>query len=110
MKYRDFAVNRRVGMKGLWSRLFWRIILPFVLAFAQAIVWVLFGRIPTFGISPRSSNINVYVSAATFVVCLVVALWNTLRWGKEAETFESEIKEEDEIEKERRRRSEWIER
>ena len=46
------------------------------------------------------------MSAATFVVCLVVALWNTLRWGKEAETFEAEIKEEDEIEKERRRRSE----
>ena len=52
MKYRGFAVNRRVGMKGLWSRLFWRIFLPFVVAFAQAIVWVLFGRIPTFGISP----------------------------------------------------------
>ena len=66
-------------MKSILARLFWRIILPLVVAFAQAIVWVLFGRIPTFGISPRSPNISVYVSAATFVVCLVVAFWNTLR-------------------------------
>jgi uncharacterized membrane protein len=50
------------------------------------------------------------VSVATFVVCLVVALWNTLRWSKEAEVYESELKEADEIEKERRRRSEWTER
>jgi len=50
------------------------------------------------------------VSAATFVVCLVVALWNTLRWSKGAEAYESELKEADEIEKERRRRSEWNER
>lgn len=84
--------------------------LPFAVAFAQAIVWVLFGRIPTFGISPRGPDISVYVSAATFVVCLVVALWNTLRWSKEAEVFESELKEADEIEKERRRRADWIER
>ena len=97
-------------MKSIWARLFWKIILPFVVAFAQATVWVLFGRIPTFGISSRSPNISVYVSAATFVVCLVVALWNTLRWSREAEVFESELKEADKIEKERRRRSEWIER
>jgi hypothetical protein len=77
-------------------------------AFAQAIVWVLFGRIPTFGLSARSPNISVYVSAATFVACLVVA--NTLRWSKEAEVFESELREADKIEKERRRRSEWTER
>lgn len=97
-------------MKSIWARLFWKIILPFVVALAQAIVWVLFGRIPTFGISSRSPNVSVYVSAATFVVCLVVALWNTLRWSKEAEVFESALKEADKIEKERRRRSEWIER
>jgi hypothetical protein len=99
-------------MRRAWggSRLFWRIILPFVVAFAQAIVWVLFGRIPTFGISPRSPNISVYVSAATFVVCLVVALWNTLGWGKEAEDFESHLKDAEEVERERQRRSNWIER
>jgi ABC-type nickel/cobalt efflux system permease component RcnA len=97
-------------MKSIWARLFWKIILPFVVAFAQALVWVLFGRIPTFGISSRSPNVSVYLSAATFVVCLVVALWNTLRWSKEAEVFESELREADKIEKERRRRSEWIER
>jgi low affinity Fe/Cu permease len=97
-------------MKRFWARLFWRIILPFVVAFAQAIVWVLFGRIPGFGFSSRSPNISVYVSAAIFVVCLAVALWNTLRWSKEAELFESELREADKIEKERRRRSEWIER
>jgi hypothetical protein len=67
MKKSIFRYHRRVGMKGIWSRLFWKIILPLVVAFAQAIVRVLFGRIPTFGISPRSSNISVYVSAATFV-------------------------------------------
>jgi ABC-type nickel/cobalt efflux system permease component RcnA len=97
-------------MKSILGRLFWKIILPLVVAFAQAIVWVLFGRIPTFGISSRSPNISVYVSAATFVVCLVVAFWNTLRWSKEAEVFESELREADKIEKERRRRSEWTER
>lgn len=97
-------------MKSIWARLFWKIILPFVVAFAQALVWVLFGRIPTFGISSRSPDISVYVSAATFVVCLAVALRNTLRWSKEAEAFESELREADKIEKERRRRAEWIER
>lgn len=97
-------------MKSFWAKLFWKIILPFVVAFAQAIVWVLFGRIPGFGISSRSPNASVYVSAAIFVVCLVIALRNTLRWSKEAELFESELREADKIEKERRRRSEWIER
>jgi hypothetical protein len=97
-------------MKSILGRLFWKIILPLVVAFGQAIVWVLFGRIPSFGISPRSPNISVYVSAATFVVCLVVAFWNTLRWSKEAEVFESELREADKNEKERRRRSEWTER
>lgn len=99
-------------MKRAWgfSRLFWRIILPFVVAFAQAIVWVLFGRIPTFGIAARAPNSSVYVSAATFVVCLIVALWNTLRWGKEAEDFESHLKDAEEVERERQRRSNWIER
>ncbi len=97
-------------MKSIWARLFWKIILPFVVAFAQAIVWVLFGRIPGFGFSSRSPNVSVYVSAAIFVMCLVVALRNTLRWSKEAEVFESELREADKIEKERRRRSEWIER
>jgi hypothetical protein len=43
-------------MKSILGRLFWKIILPLVVAFAQAIVWVLFGRIPTFGISSRSPN------------------------------------------------------
>ena len=97
-------------MKSIWARLFWKIVLPFALAFAQAMVWVLFGRLPTFGFSYRSPSVSVYVSAATFVVCLVVALWNTLRWSKEAEVYESELKEADEIEKERHRRSEWTER
>lgn len=99
-------------MRRAWgvSRLFWRIILPFVVAFIQAIVWVLFGRIPGFGFSLRAPNISVYVSAATFVVCLVVALWNTLRWGKEAEDFESHLKDAEEVERERQRRSNWIER
>ena len=97
-------------MKSIWARLFWKIILPFVVAFAQALIWVLCGRIPTIGISARSPDICVYVSAATFVVCLAVALRNTLRWSKEAEAFESELREADKIEKERRRRAEWIER
>jgi hypothetical protein len=42
---------------------------------------------------------SVYVSAATFVVCLVVAIWNTLRWSNEAEVFESELREADKIKK-----------
>jgi predicted alpha/beta hydrolase len=54
MKKSIFRYHRRMSMKSIWARLFWKIILPLVVAFAQAIVWVLFGRIPTFGISPRA--------------------------------------------------------
>ena len=38
------------------------------------------------------------------IVSFAIAFRNTLRWGKEAEEFESELKEADKIEKERRRR------
>jgi hypothetical protein len=54
--------------------------------------------------------IVLYVSVALFIACLVVALRNTLQWGKEAEEYETDLEEADEIEKERRRRSSWVER
>ncbi|HET9365136.1 MAG TPA: hypothetical protein VFP71_09035 [Candidatus Angelobacter sp.] len=44
------------------------------------------------------------------IVSFAIAFRNTLRWGKEAEEFESELKEADKIEKERRRRASWVER
>jgi uncharacterized membrane protein len=43
-----------------------------------------------------------------FCVLFGIAFWNTLHWGKEAEEFEAELEEAAEIEKERRRRANWI--
>jgi hypothetical protein len=56
----------------------------------------------------RRGRIPFFILAISFCVFFGIALWNTLHWGKEADEFESELKEADEIEKERRRRANWI--
>jgi hypothetical protein len=101
------------------SKIFWRLVVPFVFAFILAIAWMLeftghtqsgFFRTGGSIVDPLPYHIGLYASAALFLGCLVVGLWNTLRWGKEAEEYEADLKEADEIEKERRRKSSWMER
>lgn len=94
-------------MKSVVSKLLWRIALPFVLAFVIAVVQILEmeGRLSRSFFPVR---ISLFGGAILFCVFFGIALRNALHWGKEAEEFESELKEADEIEKERRRRADWI--
>jgi len=89
------------------SKIFWRWILPVLLGFSLAFAWMLefTGRGAGF-----RGEIGPYVNALLFVGCLGFNLWKTLPWAKEAEAFETNLKEADAIERERRRRSAWIER
>lgn len=97
------------GDLNILSKIFWRLVLPIVLALLFAIAWMLeFTGRASRSLGGGGSIVGLYVNAALFLACVVVGLWNTLRWGKEAEEFETELKEADEIEKERRRKSSWI--
>jgi len=96
-----------------FAKFFWRIVLPFLVAFAIAIVELLEGS--RGGSSPGSNSgfehyIALCLYAVIFCVSFGFAFKNSLRWGKEAEEYESHLKEADEFEKERRRRSGWRER
>ncbi len=103
-------------MKSVISRLFWRIILPFILALVIALsqMMEMLGRRGGGGGFPSDSgsllwaHISFCILVISFCVFFGIALRNTLHWGKEAEEFECELKEADEIEKERRRRANWI--
>ena len=97
------------------SKIFWRLILPILLGFSLAIAWMMkttarthgdfwFLPIPS-GYLPRET-----IDYSWFHNPSGVRMWNTFRWGKEAEEFETNLIEADAIEKERRRRSSWIER
>lgn len=96
----------------LLAKLFWRIIMPFCLALILTAIEI-FGR-PGGGSGIHSHNWASEVLACLYILLAIIsfatAFRNTLRWGKEAEGFESALKEADEIEKERRRRANWIER
>jgi uncharacterized membrane protein len=98
------------------TKLFWRIILPFCLALILTAIEII-GRPGTrvgggggTHFHNWASEVLAYLFILLAVTSFVIAFRNTLRWGKEAEEFESELKEADEIEKERRRRADWIER
>ncbi|HEY2915328.1 MAG TPA: hypothetical protein VGK21_18330 [Candidatus Angelobacter sp.] len=97
----------------LLSKLFWRIIVPFCLALILTAVEI-FGRPGGGGggihFHNWASEILAFLYILLAVISFAVTFRNTLRWGKEAEEFESELREADEIEKERRRRADWIER
>jgi hypothetical protein len=103
-------VGRAAAVK-LLAKLFWRIIVPFCLALILTAIEV-FGRPGGRGAPSPSwaSHVLACMYILLAVVSFAIAFRNTLLWGKEAEEFESELKEADEIEKERRRRSSWIER
>jgi len=107
----EARLRRLVNMKRILAKLFWRIILPFILAAVIAVIEVMeaSGRARV-GFSGGGGGGFVYVTVALFCVLVGISFWNTLRWGKEAEDFESHLNDADEIERERRRRSNWIER
>ena len=101
------------------SKLFWRLVVPLVCAVVLTIAWMLEGL----GASPGGGTGSGFsgewdfghillacLFAALLVGSLLVNLRETFKWGKQAEEFEEELKEADEIEKERRRKSSWIER
>jgi hypothetical protein len=99
------------------SKIFWRLILPIIFGFSLAIAWMLesIGRSPEepwflaiFSFSQYIPRESIDYSPSYNPVG--VSLWNTFRWGKEAEGYETDLKEADAIEKERRRRSSWTER
>ena len=91
------------------GKIFWRIILPFILALVIAIVTVMDmnGRVRMRFLGGGGSLDG---AAVLFCVLLAINFWRTLRWGKEAEDFESHLKDAEEIERERQRRSNWIRR
>jgi hypothetical protein len=95
-------------MQKILSKAFFRIILPFVLAIllGTAELLEMEGRVRTNFFRPSLGMLAIPL----FLVFLGIALRNTFRWSKEAEEYESDLKEAAEFERERRRRSTWIER
>ena len=86
------------------AKAFWRIILPLIGAVVLATIRMLdlYGRSR---IGPKGGGL--ILDSVVFLGLLAVSLRNSLRWAKEAEDYEKCLKEEEEIEKERRRRSSW---
>ena len=71
-------------MKRILAKLFWRIILPFILALVIAIVAVMeaSGRF-RLGYSGSGGVGFFYVTVALFCALVGLAFWRTLHWGKE---------------------------
>jgi len=96
----------------LLKKLFWRIIFPVALALVSAVVELLskpWGR----GLELPHNWLGYSIALLYLVIPLVffaLALRNALRWAKESEGFELRLKDADQFEKERRRRSSWLER
>jgi hypothetical protein len=91
------------GDNGL--KIFWRFIVPLVLA-------ILLAAGLTLGFMERSSvwwpnrpwylqRGYLYLAAAIFVALFIASLWKTLRWGKESEEYAELLKEEADEEKRR---------
>jgi hypothetical protein len=83
---------------GIGVKIFWRLIVPFCLACALAVVGtlVLAGR-PAWwfpGYRPLS-RVGLYVVAGVFVVLFVTSCRKTLLWGREAEEYETLLKEDE---------------
>jgi hypothetical protein len=91
-------VGRATAVK-LISKLFWRIIFPLFLGLVIFVMETI-----------QQRRHNFFFSADEVDSTDELTRRNMHEWGKEAEVFESRIKEADEIEKERRRRASWIER
>jgi hypothetical protein len=93
---------------GQMSKIFWRLILPIILAGSLAAGL-------TLGVMERRvwwptrpwwwQRSYLYVAAGIFVALFLATLWKTLTWGRESEEYAELLKEEEvEEEKTRRRR------
>lgn len=83
----------------LLAKLFWRIIFPLFLGLVIVVTETI-----------QKTRHNFFFSADDVDSTDELTRRNVHEWGQEAEGFESRLKEADEIEKERRRRADWIER
>jgi hypothetical protein len=90
-------------------KIFWRLILPVILAAVLA-VGLTFevigrgsGRFHGFGPPWFRGVGGVYLMGGIFVFFLVASLWKTLHWGKESEEYAELLKEEEADEEKRRR-------
>jgi hypothetical protein len=102
----------------LLSKLFWRIVMPLLLATVLTLVGLLavsegagghlHGRSMRFYGSIWDHNLYLWILGIFLVVGCANELRITLRWGKEAEEFESDLKKQ-ELEDEHCRRSNGIE-
>jgi type VI protein secretion system component VasK len=89
-------------------KIFWRLILPFILAavLAVGLTFEVIGRgSGRFHGSFRSFGppwLRLAVIGGIFVFFFVFGLWNTLTWGKESEEYADLLKEEEADEVKRR--------
>jgi hypothetical protein len=83
----------------LLAKLFWRIIFPWFLGLVIVVMEMIQQRRHTFFFAADEVDSTDELTRR-----------NVHEWGQEAEEFQSRLKEADEIEKERRRRADWIER
>lgn len=92
-------------MKSPLSKLFWRIILPFIMALVIVVISDLaMQRLFRHSLLPALGyRSTLYLNAIFFCVVFSATLYNTLHWGKEAEDFEAELNAEDKPEAEQRR-------
>ena len=90
-------------MQRIFSKAFWQIILPFIMAFMMAVAETMAAEGRLRGGIVRAS-VSIYGAAAIFCYFLSVSLRNTVRWSKEAEGYETDLKK---AEQERRRKEAW---
>ena len=83
----------------LLAKLFWRIIFPLFLGLVIFVMETI-----------QKRRHNFFFSADQVDSTDELTRRNVHEWGKEADGFESRLREADETEKERRRRASWIER
>jgi hypothetical protein len=91
-------------------KIFWRLILPFILALVLAVGLTLAilghstGRFSGwFWWSYGPPWLRFAEIGGLFVVFFVIGLWQTLTWGKESEEYAELLKEEEDEEAKRRR-------
>jgi hypothetical protein len=89
-------------------KIFWRLILPFILAciLAAALTFEVIGRSSSRFIGrlgpPWLRFGGVYLLGGIFVFFFLTSLWNALKWGKESEEYVDLLKEEEAEEASRR--------
>jgi hypothetical protein len=92
-------MNRRLLLK-----IFWRLILPFILAclLATGLTFEVIGRTRSssirsfFAIGPPWLRFGgLYLVGGIFIFFLLTSLWNALKWGKESEEYADLLNEEE---------------